>query len=162
MDRMKTFLKYFIAFVLVYVLVNVGTYFILKSTYISRDYEINIDSPKVEIVEAKTTVENGYVKGKITNNTENIVTGSALKLEYYTKRGVLAGTKYVKIDNLLQGEEKEFESRFNFDNVDSIKISLVDSLESQNTEGWDFSLDDWAKDPVNLFVVLSTLIVVFC
>lgn len=161
MDRMKTFFKYFLAFVVVYLIVDLGTYFLLKSTYISRDYEINIDSPKVEVIEAKTTVENGYVKGKITNNTENIVTGSALKLDYYTKRGVLVGTKYVKVDNLLQGEEKEFESRFNYDNVNSVKISLVDSIESQNTEGWDFSLDDWAKDPVNLFIVLGALIVVF-
>ena len=65
------------------------------------------------------------------------------------------------IDNLLQNGEMEFESRFNFDNVDSIKISLVDSIETQNIEGWDFSLDDWAKDPFNIFVALGALIVVF-
>ncbi len=160
MKRMKTFFKYFLAFVIVYIIVDIGTYMTIKSTYISRDYEVEFDTPSIEVTEMKSTVLNGYLKGSITNNAENVITGKALKLDYYTKHGVLAGTKYIKIDNLLQNEKKEFESRFNFDNVDSVKISIVDSLDIDTSE-WDFSLDDFSKDKIDWFVLLGALIVVF-
>ncbi len=161
MKRMKTFFKYFLAFVIVYILVDIGTYLSIKSTYIARNYEVQIGTPKVEISEMKSTVLNGYVKGTLTNDTDLVITGRALRLDFYTKRGVLAGTKFVKIDNLLQGETKEFESRFNFDNVNSLKVSIVDSLEGIDTSGWDFGLDDFSKDKINWFILLGALIVVF-
>ncbi len=160
MDRMKTFFKYFLAFVIVYIIVDIGSYMSIKSTYISRDYIVDFDSPSIEITEMKSTVLNGYLKGNITNNTGSVITGKALKLDYYTEHGVLAGTKYVKVDNLIQNEKIDFESRFNFDNVDSVRVSIVDSLDIDTSE-WDFSLDDFSKDKINWFVLLGALIVVF-
>ena len=161
MDRMKTFFKYFLALVILYVVVDISSYFLLKSTYIDRSYEANVDSMNIEVEEFKSTVLNGYLKGKMNNNTDEIITGKALKFDYYSKNDVLVGTKYFKVDNLLQGESKEFESKFNFDNVDDVKISLVDSLEMQNVGDFDFSLDDFSKDDINWFVLLGALIVVF-
>ena len=161
MDRMKTFFKYFLALVILYVIVDIATYFTLKSTYIARDYEVNTQESNIEITEFKTTVLNGYLKGTINNSTQEVITGKALKFDYYSKNNVLMGTKYFKIDNFLVGETKEFESRFNFDNVENVKVSLVDSLEAQNSSDFDFSLDDFAKDDINWFVLLGALIVVF-
>lgn len=160
MSRMKTLFRYFLAFVIVYIIVDIGSYMMIKSTYISKDYEVDSNTSGIEISEMKSTVLNGYLKGNITNNTENVITGKALKLDYYTKNGVLAGTKYVKVDNLLQGEKLDFESKFNFDNVDSVKVSLVDSLDIDISD-WDFSIDDFSKDKINWFVLLGALIVVF-
>ena len=161
MDRMKTFFKYFLALVILYVIVDIATYFTLKSTYIARDYEVNTQESNIEITEFKTTVLNGYLKGTINNTSKEVITGKALKFDYYSKNNVLMGTKYFKIDNFLVGETKEFESRFNFDNVENVKISLVDSLEAQNSSDFDFSLDDFEKDDINWFVLLGALIVVF-
>ncbi len=160
MDRMKTFFKYFLAFVVVYIIVDIGSYMSIKSTYLSKEYTVYVDSPKVEIIEMKSTVLNGYVKGTINNNTNLVITGKALKLDYYTKRGVLAGTKYVKVDNLLQGETIDFESKFNFDNVDNLKVSIVDSLDV-DTSDWDFSIDDFSKDKVNWLVLFAALILIY-
>ena len=161
MKRMKTFFMYFLAFVILYVVVDLGSYLTLKSTYIARNYEVNLESPKVTVNEFKSTILNGYINGTITNDTDEVITGKALKFDYYSKNDVLVGTKYFKVDNLLQGESKEFESKFNFDNVDDVKISLVDSLEMQNVGDFDFSLDDFSKDDINWFVLLGALIVVF-
>ena len=161
MKRMKTFFMYFLAFVILYVVVDLGSYLTLKSTYIARNYEVNIESPKVTVNEFKSTILNGYINGTITNDTEEVITGKALKFDYYSKNNVLMGTKYSKIDNFLIGETKEFESKFNFDNVENVKVSLVDSLELQNLDDLDFALDDFSKDPINWFVFLGALIVVF-
>ncbi len=161
MKRMKTFFKYFLILLIFYFVSNGITYLLLKSNYIARDYEVDIDEPQVTISEMKSTVLNGYTKGKIKNTTNDVITGKALKLDYYSKNGVLVGTKYCDVNNLLVGESKSFESRFNFDNVDSVKVSLVDVLESMNGEEWDFTLDDWSKDKVNWFILLGALIVVF-
>ena len=161
MDRMKTFFKYFLALVILYIVVDICTYFTIKSTYIARNYEVNIEGLNVEIDEFNSTVLNGYLKGSINNSSQEVITGKALKFDYYSKNNVLMGTKYFKIDNFLIGENKEFESRFNFDNVENVKISLVDSLEMQDSSNWDFTLDDFSKDDINWFVLLGALIVVF-
>lgn len=162
MSRMKTFFKYFLAFIILYIIVDIGSYMTLKSTYIARkDYEVNMENPQVTVSEFKSTVLNGYVNGTIINNTGEIITGKALKLDYYSKNDVLMGTKYFKVDNLLIDEKLDFESRFNFDNVTKLKISIVDSLEMQNFDDLDFSLDDFSKDKINWFVLLGALIVVF-
>ncbi len=161
MKRMKTFFKYFLAFAIVYILVDVLSYMLIKSTYTAKNYEVNIDTPQVTVNEIKTTALNGYVNGTITNNSDLVLTGKALKLDYYTKHGVLAGTKYVLVDNVLQGETIDFESKFNFDNVDNVKISIVDALEAQQSADWDISLDDFSKDKINWFILLGALIVVF-
>ena len=134
MKRMKTFFIYFLVLVIFYVVSDIISYMILKSNYISKEYEININEPQVTVSEMKSTVLNGYTKGTIKNTTGDVITGKALKLDYYTKNGILVGTKYCEVNNLLVGETQNYESRFNFDNVDSLKVSLVDSLESINGE----------------------------
>ena len=163
MDRMKTFFKYFLALVILYVIVDIATYFTLKSTYIARDYEVNAQGSNIEITEFKTTVLNGYLKGTINNTSEEVITGKALKFDYYSKNNVLMGTKYFKIDNFLVGETKEFESRFNFDNVENVNFEKIMYIlfNAQNSSDFDFSLDDFAKDDINWFVLLGALIVVF-
>ena len=156
---MKKFFKYFLAFVALYIIVDIGSYMSIKSTYIPKDYEVEIENPQVTVGEFKATTLNGYINGQINNNTDAVITGKALKFDYYSENDILMGTKYFKIDNFLIGETLNFESRFNYDNVDHVKISLVDSLES--IENKDFELDDFSKDEINWFVLLGALIVVF-
>ena len=156
---MKKFFKYFLAFVALYIIVDIGSYMSIKSTYIPKDYEVEIENPQVTVGEFKATTLNGYINGQINNNTDAVITGKALKFDYYSENDILMGTKYFRIDNFLIGETLNFESRFNYDNVDHVKISLVDSLET--IENKDFELDDFSKDEINWFVLLGALIVVF-
>lgn len=159
MKRMKTFFKYFLAFLALYIIVDVGSYMSIKSTYIPKNYEVEIENPKVTVSEFKATTLNGYINGKIKNTTDAVITGKALKFDYYSKNDILMGTKYFKVDNFLIGETLDFESKFNYDNVDHVKISIVDSLETIDSK--EFELDDFSKDKINWFILLGALIVVF-
>lgn len=127
MDKIKKYIIYIIIIVGFYFLSNFLTIHLMKTTYNPKQYTIDQDSsPKVEITDFKATVTNGYVNGKITNDTGENINGKYLKLDYYSKNGVNLGTKYVEINNLHPGESMDFSSQFNFDNVDNVKTSIVD------------------------------------
>lgn len=157
---MKKFFKYFLAFVIVYILVDVSTYFILKSTYLTKDYSIEIEnnSPEVSITEAKCTNVNGYIKGVIKNTTGSNIQNKSLKIDCFSKHGVNVGTKYVRIDELGNGNNMNFESKFNYDNVDNFKIGIVDTPSLQGVKNSEFEWDDLSKDQVNLFIILGAII----
>lgn len=123
MSRLKTFFKYFIIFVLVYFLVDIVSVQVMKSSYLKKEFIT--DSNEIEIAESRATITNGYVKGKIKNNTNNDFEERYLKLDFFSPRGVNLGTKFVKINPLKVGEEQEFESKFNFDNVDHINGEIL-------------------------------------
>lgn len=127
MDKIKKYIFYIIIIVGFYFLSNFLIIHLMKTTYNPKQYTIDQDSsPKVEITDFKATVTNGYVNGKITNDTGESINGKYLKLDYYSKNGVNLGTKYVEINNLQPGETMDFSSQFNFDNVDNVKTSIVD------------------------------------
>ena len=88
-------------------------------------YEVNIETPQVTVNVAEATNVNGNVKGTIKNTTEERVTDKYLRFDFYTPRDVNIGTKYLKIDSLEVGEEKQFELGFKYDNVSSVKITVA-------------------------------------
>ncbi len=57
-----------------------------------------------------------------------------VKIDLYSKRDVLLGTKYVKIDNFRIGETREFRMGFKFTNVSYCKVTMVDSVDKEVTE----------------------------
>ena len=148
MSTMKKFTLYLIIIVGFYFLTNILTIQILKTTYYPKKYTIDPNSsPKVEITEFKATVTNGYVNGKITNDTGAEINGKYLKLDYYSKNGTNVGTKYIEIKNLKPGETMDFTSQFNYDNVDSLKTSIVDEKDLPKDKKFlDFSLDKIIND----------------
>lgn len=85
---------------------------------------MNIETPQVTVNVAEATNVNGNVKGTIKNTTEERVTDKYLRFDFYTPRDVNIGTKYLKIDSLEVGEEKQFELGFKYDNVSSVKLQL--------------------------------------
>ena len=161
MKTMKKFLKYFIWFLIVYFLVSFLSFHVIKSSYKTKDCSINFSNPKVEIYDAKATVTNGYVKGKITNNTDEKIQDKVLKLDCLSPRGVIMGTKYVDINSLATGTYKEFETKFNFDNVKDISIYLVNKADIPNIKELDFGLDDLKYNKTSLRFVLFAVFIFF-
>ena len=75
----------------------------------------------------------GYIEGKIVNNTNEKVTNKYMKVELFSKNNVNLGTEYAKIDELNPGDLKNFKIDFKCDNVTSFKITFI-SEEQKNEE----------------------------
>ena len=161
MSRMKTFFKYFLAIVIVYIISDIASIYLLKSTYITKEYSVENSILDIEVEEAKATFVNGNIKGKVKNNTDVNVSNKCLKIDSYSERGVLLGTKYVKIKDLGPGEEAEFVSSFNYEQIDNMKISLIDAEELPPEGDLDFGFDNPEDAKMTFAVILGAVIVMF-
>ena len=105
MDRMKTFLKYIIWFVLFFFfsnfIINVG----LNSSYKNIERRDSIE--QVQIKQAQATLVNGRIKGTIKNSDKDYLTGKYLKIDLYSKRNVLVGKKYIDITTTQNNTTQE-------------------------------------------------------
>ena len=58
-----------------------------------------------------------------------------LKCEFFSKRGTLILTKYIKIDELKAGEEKNLDFNFRAENINKLKIEVTDEYQdNENTK----------------------------
>ena len=161
MDWMKRLFKWLVIFIACYLVVNLLTFNVIKSSYKTKDVNIGFEQPTVEIFESKATITNGYVKGKITNNANEKLINKILKLDFISPRGILMGTKYVDIPELALGISTEFMSQFNFDNVDKINISIIDRKDVGDINKLDFSLDSLANNKTNWKLILLGIFIFF-
>lgn len=156
MARMKTFLIYLLIIVAVYFFVDFASFAYIKTTYEDlKDFTMEISNPKIRITESKATYINGYIKGTLLNNEETTIEKKYVKFEFFSERDVLLGKKYIKIENLAPNEEKDFEVRFNLENVDHYKITLADENETISDE--DLQLDQETKG----LLLITTLILLY-
>ena len=156
MARMKTFLIYLLVVVAVYFFVDFTSFAYIKTTYEDLlDFSINMENPKIKITEAKATYINGYIKGNLLNNEEYTLDKKYVKFEFYSYNNILLGKKYVKLENFTPNKEKEFEVRFNLENVKSYKVSLADEQESISEE--ELALDPETKG----LLLITTLILLY-
>mgnify|MGYP003289305343 CR=1 FL=1 len=129
MSRMKTFLKYLLIVVLFYVFSNIMIDAFLKVSYSDiKDYEIDVTGAFVDVTEAKATIRNGYVNGIVKNNTDKVLENKYLKISMMSKNKNVLGEKYVKIDKLEPDELRKYEVKFDYDNVKTFKIEMVDTM----------------------------------
>lgn len=132
MNRMKTLLKYALWVVLFFIfselLINIG----LNSSYKKMERRDNIS--QVQIIEAKSTLVNGKVKGTITNSEEDYLTGKYVRIDYYSKRNILVGTKYIAIETTENNTTQNFNTYFELQGVTSYEISIVDEKEEGEIE----------------------------
>ena len=156
MARMKKFLIYLLVVVAVYFFVDFTSFAYIKTTYEDlTEFSIELDNPKIKITESKATYINGYIKGILLNNEEYTIDKKYVKFEFYSNNNVLLGKKYVKLDNFAPNQEKEFEVRFNLENVNHYKISLADEAENVSEE--ELSLDPETKG----LLLIATLIFLY-
>ena len=127
MDRMKTFLKYIIWFVLFFFfsnfIINVG----LNSSYKNIERRDSIE--QVQIKQAQATLVNGRIKGTIKNSDKDYLTGKYLKIDLYSKRNVLVGKKYIDITTT-----QNISMYFELKDVTSYEVSIVDHKEEGEIE----------------------------
>ena len=128
MSRMKTFLKYAILVILFYVFSQIMINVFINISYTDiKDYQIEPNDIFVDVTEAKASNRNGTIKGIIKNPTENTIENKYLKISMLSKYGNVVGEKYVKIDKINSEQLLKFEVSFDFDNVKTFKIEVVDN-----------------------------------
>jgi len=128
MARIKKFWIWLVLFVLFYLFVDFICFASMKLIYKNLEkYEILVDSPKIEITEAKGTYANGYIKGIVTNNTNNILENKYIKVDVYSERDVNLGTEYIKIEKLDLAKTMDFEVKYSYTDVNYYKIDVVDT-----------------------------------
>lgn len=134
MSRMKTFRTYLILFLLFYVFVSFMSYEFVKSTLTDmKDYQIEAENLKIEVAEAKSSKVSGYVKGKIKNTSNNITETLYIKIELISNTGNIITSKYVDVSNMQPEEEREFNTKFNAENIESFKITTSENSDITKT-----------------------------
>ena len=156
----KRLFKYFIWFVILYVLVDVFSYYTIVTTYVNKEVSNYYSFPQVEIYESKATVTNGYLKGKVTNNTELPLVDQYLKVDLYSKRGSVLGTKYVKLNELQPGGSQEFEVTYNNDLVDHVSTSIVPQSAISTASPNDLVMDLKKDNKTSWFLWFTALMMI--
>lgn len=153
MDRMKTFLKYAIWIILFFILseflINVG----LNSSY--KSMKRRDSTSQVQITEAKSTLVNGKVKGTITNSEEDYFTGKYTKIDFYSKRDILVGTKYIEIKTTENNTTQDFNIYFELQDVTSYEVSIVDYKEEGEIE---LIPEELTKPEIVMLTVVTMLV----
>lgn len=128
MSRMKTFFKYFLIVVIFYIFTNLMINAFFKISYKDmHGYRIEAEEVFVDVNEAKATSRNGYIKGIVKNNNDYTIENKYLKVSMLSKNNNVLGEKYVKIDKIEPEQLRNFEVKFDYDNVKTFKIELTDT-----------------------------------
>ncbi len=136
MDRMKTFLKYALwvigFFILSEMLITVG----LNSAYknIEEKNDSKISDNRISIYQSEATSVNGRIRGTVTNSGEEDLSNKFLRIDFYSKRDVFLGSKYVELGDMKKDESKNFEAFFKLKDVSYYKTKFVDSKDANEIE----------------------------
>ena len=148
MNRMKTLLKYALWVVLFYIFSNIMINLYIESSYQAIGRKDNL--PQVTVYQAQATKINGRIKGSIYNSSEHKITNKYLRIDLYSERDVLLGSKYIDVSTMRDDETRNFEEYFKVQDVDYYEMKFTDEKE----EG---ELPEMAKDLTRDQVVWGTL-----
>lgn len=124
----------------------------------SSDSKIEVENPNITIEQAKATYVNGYVNGKIKNNTEETINEKYIKFEFSTLRDVNIGNKYLKIENLEPGQEIEYKVNFKYQDIKKMKISEATAEEVKNATESEFEITEEMKQGMLIGTLLILLL----
>ena len=128
MDRVKTFRNYIIWAIAFYFFSMLITYIGLNARYNNIENVGELPG-NVKVAFAQATSVNGRILGEITSNESNNLNGKYLKVDIFSKRDELIGTKYLKLDNLNQDKSNKFAVYFSAQNVKKYTLDILDSSE---------------------------------
>lgn len=154
MDRVKTLLKYaiwvLVFFILSEFLINVG----LNSTYRKINRKDNIE--QVNIYQAEATLVNGRIRGTITNSEPEELNGKYVRIDFYSKRDVFLGRRYIEVKDLEQNGTMSFEVFFKLKEVGSYEVVIADKKEPADEIEW--VPKDWTKGEIIVATIITLLI----
>lgn len=154
MDRVKTLLKYaiwvLVFFILSEFLINVG----LNSTYRKISRKDNIE--QVNIYQAEATLVNGRIRGTITNSEPEELNGKYVRIDFYSKRDVFLGRRYIEVKDLAQNGTMSFEVFFKLKEVGSYEVVIADKKEPADEIEW--VPKDWTKPEIIVATIITLLI----
>ena len=147
---MKTFLKYILAIIIFFFFSNFLIYMSLETTYQNIGRKDNLQ--QVTIYQAQATKVNGRIKGTIYNDANNKITDRYLKIDLYSERGNLLGTKYIDLLGIRENETRNLEVYFKIQDVDYYEISFTEEKQEQE------ELPEMVKDLTKEQVVWGTFL----
>lgn len=134
MKRLKTFFLYALAIAAFWFLSDFLIYMAINGSYKPIETRVMAQSPSINISESKATYVNGYIKGNVYNNTKDTINDQYLKIDLYSPRDVLLGTKYVKIENLTSNEIVDFEMWFKYTDVEYCVVDITNDISNATEE----------------------------
>lgn len=127
-NRVRTLCLYALCVILFFIFSNIIINITLKTIYEPIDtYKTEPEGIGIDIKEARATYVNGYIGGNISNKNSTI-SKTYIKIDLYTKRNVLVGTKYIEINDLKQNQIQEFRIGFKYTDIDHVNINLVNQV----------------------------------
>lgn len=123
---MKKIFRYVILLIVAYIIVEVLVYFLTKTYYKDlNNYDILVESPVIEITESKVSKSKGYIQGNITNDTGELMRNLRVKFDFYNEQGKYVGSENKTIDVFNISERLNFDIKYEYDDVNEIRISIV-------------------------------------
>lgn len=131
MKTMKKFWKYFINFIVLFLLVSglmyLGTMNMNKEEEKTINCVAQTEKPVIEVTECTSNNKKGILKGTITNDAEVLINVIYVKAEFYDENNNLLGTKYSEIKYFNVGEKAKFEIEFEYENVSKVNVTATET-----------------------------------
>lgn len=128
METMKKFKIYFLIFIGFFVLSTVLTNFLMRDDYKNINYEIKSEVLQIQVTESMAANSNGYIKGSITNNTEELIPLKYLQINLYDENNVYLGNEYKELKNFYPQETINFDISYEYINTKKVELNLVDKI----------------------------------
>lgn len=147
MARMKTFLLYFLGIVGFFFLSLLLEDALIENMYVKMTGEVSSSSSIIIDNDAgKASNVNGYMQFRVSNKS-NTTCDDYVKIDLYSKQGLLATTKYVEITDLKPGTAKTYQVKLNGSELRTYKIAIVDEAPDKskiiNILGWEIDLENF-------------------
>lgn len=163
MGRMKTFFKYLLWLIGLYIFVTFASAIYIQNSYKNIEGTVEQREGLVIIVEdAKSTLVNGYIKGNVKNVTDTDIQSKYIKVDLISNKGNLILTKYLQIDDLKAGENKNFTLNFRANNIVKAKMSVTDEyIEEESGFIELIKIDSIENEPVEkVSIFIAALIII--
>lgn len=155
MKRMKTFLIYLLIFVGFFVLSDILINISLNTSYHTIKRKDNLE--QVVLSQAEATQVNLRLKGKITNLSENPITLNYVRIDFYSERDNLVGTKYIDVSNLKENESMDIEIFLRLDDINSYSVNFTND---KTTDEVDLLPADLSRKEIFIISAATLLMII--
>ena len=128
METFKKIMLWVAIIVIVFFVTNFCNFYIIASTYKDIDCKItNSNNLEIAKKECKATYVNGYCKLSVKNTSGTDISNKYIILEGYSEYNNNLTNKYIKIDNIKAGEEKEIQFNYKAQEVKNVSVYVTEN-----------------------------------